>query len=339
MTWADEYRTKQAFWVALRTRATRHARTTQPPHPSHELLRQFVIQRFMARVFNANEPPWVVAGGIGMLIRVPGARATRDLDLTSTEPGRSDRHQVLDDIATHTGLSDLDPFDYTVDTAEPFTGVMNGTKLRITATIGADRAAVFAVDVAADTIPISDIERRQPNPIVPDVKGMSPLPAVPLYPLASQLADKIIGVMYRDTTGRSSNRYRDLVDLTLYAGAVDINGDDLRTALDRRAQTRNQPPPTTIDIPADWSTGYTRIATTTSLPEPLRHLDSAADTVSAWLNPLLSGELDTGYTWDHHAGAWRPPDRGPTVPGQVWVRPHTRDGRPITDHYRRRPQR
>ena len=95
----------------------------------------------------------------------------------------------------------------------------------------------------------------------------------------------------------------------------------------------------TIDIPPNWSNGYTRIATTTSLPEPLRHLDNAADTVSAWLNPLLSGELNTGYTWDHHAGAWRPPDRGPTVPGQVWVRPHTRDGRPITDHYRRRPQR
>jgi hypothetical protein len=257
----------------------------------------------MARVFNADEPPWVVAGGIGMLIRVPGARATRDLDLTATEPGRSDRHQVLDDIATHTGLSDLDPFDYTVDTAEPFTGVMNGTKLRITATIGADRAAVFAVDVASDTIPISDIERRQPNPIVPDVKGLSPLPAVPLYPLASQLADKIIGVMYRDTTGRSTNRYRDLVDLTLYAGAVDINGDDLRTALDRRAQTRNQPPPTPSTYPP---TGP--LATPASPPPP--HCPNPCATSTA--PPIPSAPGSTHYC----PGNSTPATRGTTTPAR-----------------------
>lgn len=42
--------------------------------------------------------------------------------------------------------------------------------------------------------------------------------------------------------------------------------------------------------------------------------------------------------WDHHSGAWRAADHAPTKPGHVWVRPHTRDGNPIVDHYRRRPR-
>lgn len=62
--WASsEYRSKGAFWIALRTRATRHAKTVQPVQSSQELLRQFVIQRFIARLFHEGDAPWVVAGG------------------------------------------------------------------------------------------------------------------------------------------------------------------------------------------------------------------------------------------------------------------------------------
>ncbi|MCA2338907.1 hypothetical protein JF776_26105, partial [Mycobacterium avium] len=74
MSWSNDYRSERAFWVALRTRATQQSRTDHT-HSSQELIRQFVIQRFIARLFtDTDSTPWVVAGGTGMLIRMPGAR-------------------------------------------------------------------------------------------------------------------------------------------------------------------------------------------------------------------------------------------------------------------------
>lgn len=165
---SSEYRSAASFWIALRTRANRHSKTLQPQQSGHELLRQFVIQRFVARLFHQGNSPWVVAGGIGMLIRVPGGRATRDLDLTALQPQSSDRDQVLHDIGAHTGLSDLDPFEYTIEGDEAFTGVVDGTKLRVNAVIGRDRAAVFDLDIAGEELPVSDVEFHAPPPVVPD---------------------------------------------------------------------------------------------------------------------------------------------------------------------------
>ncbi|GAB4911903.1 nucleotidyl transferase AbiEii/AbiGii toxin family protein [Mycobacterium timonense] len=337
MSWADEYTSERAFWVALRTRAARQAHTERT-QPSHELLRQFVIQRFMTRLFTPSHTSWVVAGGIGMLIRVPRARATRDLDLTTTDPHSGDRRQVLDDLAPHTGLSELDPFAFTINADEPFTGVMRGTKLRVTATIGAEQAAIFGLDVAADALRVSDIEHSRPEPVVPGIRGLSPIPAIPLFPLASQIADKIIGVAFRDDQGRSANRYRDLVDLALYAGDVDVDADQLRDALRARAAARGQPLPTHLDVPDAWETPYRRVASKTTLQPALHNATTAAEAVGAWLNPVLAGEIQAGCVWDHRSGVWRHTSEPVARPGRVWVRPHMRDGRPVTDYFRRRPR-
>lgn len=339
MSWSNDYRSERAFWVALRTRATQQSRTDHT-HSSQELIRQFVIQRFIARLFtDTDSTPWVVAGGTGMLIRMPGARATRDLDLTTLTPDLGEPHAVQQALSTATGAHDADPFIYTVDTGKPFTGAVRGTKLRITATISTDRAATFGLDVAADTILVSDIEHQQMQPAVPGMRGLPTLPSVPLFPLASQIADKVVGVMYRDDKNRSANRYRDLVDLALYAQSVDVSAAALRSALAARAATRDQPPPDRIEIPPGWEAGYARTAAPTSLPVPLRDAATAADVVNAWLQPVLSGSIAAEHIWDHSASAWRPPDHAPHRPGEVWVRPHTRDGRDIADYYRRAPRR
>lgn len=337
MSWSDEYSSERAFWVALRTRANQHAKTL-PGQRSQELLRQFVIQRFMARLFEHSNAPWVVAGGTGMLIRIPGTRATRDLDPTTTSAQSGDRAQVLTDLTPFTGMSDLDPFAYTITGDQPFTGVVRGIKLRVTATIAADEAATFGVDVAADDVPVSDIEHQHAEPAVPGMRGLAPIPAVPLFPLASQVSDKIVGVMFRDDKGRSANRYRDLVDLVLYAGAVDIPAGDLRRAMQVRAQVRNQPVPTRIDVPNDWQRGYRRVADTTTLPAQARDSDAAGEVVGAWLNPVLAGDIDDAYVWDHAAGAWHDPAQPASRAGKVWVRPHMRSGTAITDYFRRNPR-
>jgi hypothetical protein len=338
MSWTDEYTSERAFWVSLRTHAARQAKAN-PTQPSQELLRQFIIQRFIARIFQQPGAPWVVGGGTGMLIRLPGTRATQDLDLTTTQPRPGDRTQVLADIAPYTGANDLDPFAYTITGDQPFTGAVRGTKLRVTTDIGAERAATFGVDVAADEIPVSDIEHRHADPVVPGIRGLSPIPAVPLFPLASQIADKVVGVMFRDKQNRSANRYRDLADLALYAGDIDINAGELRHALRNRAQRREQPTPTHIEIPDSWQAGYRRIVRTTTLPDSLHNAKVAGEAVGAWLNPILSGNVDDEYVWDHTAGAWHDPAEPATRPGKIRVRPHMRSGAAVTDYFRRSPRR
>lgn len=336
-TWASEYRSERAFWVGLRTRATRHAPSTGTS--SQELIRRFIIERFTARMFAHDDAPWVIAGGTGMLIRAPGIRATRDLDLTTLAPAAGEPDAVQDTLTRYTGASTLDPFIFTISDAKPFTGAIRGTKLRINATISTERATTFGLDVAADTIAISDIEYQPMQPAIPDVRGLAPLPAVPLFPLASQIADKIVGVMFRDDQDRSANRYRDLVDLVLYADAVDVDAAQLTAALTARAATRNQPTPQAITIPDGWAQGYASTADRTTLPTALRDVETAGEVVNAWLAPVLSGTISTGHIWDHHAAAWRPPEQAPQIPGQVWVRAHTRNGTPIGDYYRRTPGR
>ena len=76
---ADGYRDGVALWAA----ATDRARTEAVARGANSgaLLRQFVNDRFLARVFHAPDAPWVLKGGTAVLARVDDARTTKDVDL------------------------------------------------------------------------------------------------------------------------------------------------------------------------------------------------------------------------------------------------------------------
>lgn len=338
MSWSEEYSSEVTFWHALRRQATedaKHGRVQQP-----ELLRMFVMQRFMARMFDNPTAPWIVAGGTNLLIRIPGVRSTRDIDLNTTSANYGTLDSIRADLEPTAGENPaLDPFEFVIDhTVGTFSGGLQGSSWRISATIAGQRAAVFGLDLAADdSTAVSDIERREVTPAVSGMRGLTPLPAVPLFPLESQLADKIASISFRDELGRNTNRYRDLVDLAILAGNVDVDADKLRTALQVRAASRKRPVPQSIQVPEDWALGYRKTAAVTNLPAGLLTVEAATEAVTAWLDPLLQGDVPEATVWDHHAGVWRSADDAPAKPGHVWVRPHTRDGRAVIDYYRRLP--
>ena len=68
-----------AFRASVRDRLKTEAKNTG--RPVKELQREFVLQRFLSRVFAAADSQWVLKGGTGLLIRMPGARYSQDLDL------------------------------------------------------------------------------------------------------------------------------------------------------------------------------------------------------------------------------------------------------------------
>src|SRR5664280_1707921 len=76
---ADGYRDGVALWAAATDRAKTEA--VSRGANSGALLRQFVNDRFLARVFNVPNAPWVLKGGTAVLARVADARTTKDVDL------------------------------------------------------------------------------------------------------------------------------------------------------------------------------------------------------------------------------------------------------------------
>jgi hypothetical protein len=79
MTGTGEYRDGVALWSAATSRAKTTAKETGVS--SHALLRRFVFDRFLARVFHDPSSPWVLKGGTAVLARVHDARTTKDVDL------------------------------------------------------------------------------------------------------------------------------------------------------------------------------------------------------------------------------------------------------------------
>ncbi len=73
------YRDGVALWAG----ATDRARTEAVARGANSgaLLRQFVSDRFLARVFHVPNAPWVLKGGTAVLARVADARTTKDVDL------------------------------------------------------------------------------------------------------------------------------------------------------------------------------------------------------------------------------------------------------------------
>jgi hypothetical protein len=340
MHWSEEYSSEIAFWHALRRQAS--AQTTASRIEQQETLRMFVMERFLTRMFQTATPPWIVAGGTNLLIRVPGMRGTRDIDLNTSSENYGSVQEIRADLESFSGDSPLDPFSYRIDRkVGTFTGGLQGSTWKVTATIGEQRAAVFGLDLAADdTTAPSDIEHLAVTPAISGMRGLTAPPPVPMYPLAAQIADKISSVCYRDEHGRSTGRYRDLVDLAIYAGYVDVDADKLRNALAQRGANRGRAVPERISIDEDWAAGYGKTAAVTNLPSGLLDITAATEAVAAWLDPLLRGDLPEASIWDHHSGAWRSADDAPSKPGRVWVRPHTRrdGGQPVVDYYRRSPR-
>lgn len=76
------YGTSAAFLRALNQRLRNVANATG--RPVTELRREFLTHRFLARVFSRPDSGWVLLGGAGLLVRLPGARHSRDLDLLHT---------------------------------------------------------------------------------------------------------------------------------------------------------------------------------------------------------------------------------------------------------------
>jgi len=264
--------------------------------------RQFLLQRYLARVFYDPASPWVLKGGTGLLVRLPGARHSQDIDLLHPE---AELAAAVAELRRVADIGGLDPFAFTVGEPTSMLGGVAGATVRITVSLGATVLDRFLLDLSTGRVLVAGLERHQLEPMV-EIADVAALPEVTLYPLPDQIADKVAAMVERHgPRRRASTRYRDLVDLVLIVRSCEVDAELTRAALSAQAHRRELTLPVTLSAPSPaWVVGYRDAVGDATLPAELRTLQAALTAAGRCVNALLDGTVTRG-TWDPVEQHWR----------------------------------
>lgn len=303
----EPYRSAAAFRAGVETRIKAEAAAT-PNRTVDQVRRQFLLQRFLVRVFANPDSPWVLKGGTGLIVRIPGARHSNDIDLLYAE------HEALlaNAVADLRRLAEQPTGDFLrFDITEPVIGGGQDfdhviAQLKVISYIGtAEYGGRFPIDLSLNQRAAEPVELIQPRSVV-ELPGSEPLPQFVLYPLAEQVADKLCAMYgnYGRDRDQPSSRYRDLVDLAIIVTNQELDAARTAEALRDEAKRRDLELPTQLTAPsADWESGYRQVASGTLLPPELQSLNTALATVAGCFEPLLVGTRAEG-TWRPHRLSW-----------------------------------
>lgn len=81
---------------AMSAAAKEQARNN-PSLDAHTLMRLAYFDRFLSRIFAAEDNRWVLKGGTALLARIPEARSTTDIDLLA-RPTQISPHEAADEL-------------------------------------------------------------------------------------------------------------------------------------------------------------------------------------------------------------------------------------------------
>ena len=297
-----KYRTPEAFRAAFDVRAKREA--TVSGRPLQRVLNVYLMQRFLARAIDALGDRVTVKGGMALELRLERARTTRDVDLRLE--GHRDHHvDVLRRRVQQAGEPDWLTYQLAENADDPGIDgdgvVYEGVRFRAQAFLAAKKyGASFGVDIAIGDPMIGPREHRS-GPNLLDIVG-APDVAVPLYPLATHLAEKLHA--YTLPRARPNGRLKDLVDVALIASELVVDGGTLRTAIDTTFSfRRSHALPFTLPLPpAEWTARYARDRDEQGLAWP--SIDEVHAEAARFLEPVLRGPSGA---WDPAARAWAPP--------------------------------
>lgn len=263
------------------------------------------MSRFLARIFDADPHGWVLKGGVGMMVRLPHARYSHDIDLLVAD----DSVDPIDDLRRVARDHHLDHFRFELSRPRPISGD-KGTTVTVSAYLGGRRFDTFSIDLVTSRRPlIGDIERH-PLPRLIDTDDFPPEGPVQLYPLADQIADKLCALY--ETFGPTrlpSGRFRDLVDLLLISEYLPIDLAPTVAAVERERDLRgiSDMPDTLIPPGPAWTTQWTATATSSPLTPEHYDLDTALGDAGRCYNRILQSlpSADTSAIWEHHTFQWR----------------------------------
>ena len=269
--------------------------------PTDELLRSYVLERFLWRVASSPYRDQLILKG-GMLMAILAERRpTADVDMLARGmPNELENvSNMLSEIVQMLGSDGVvyrhDQMKVrTIRDADTYPGV------RISVPAQIDRAkALLRVDINVGD-PVT------PGPVVVEYPGLlGEHFDVVGYPVETVLAEKVVTMLDR---GELTTRERDFSDVYQISAGRDVDGGTLTAAIDATIAYRGsdrQLLRTAVGNLADhrqanWST-YIATAGIEGLV-PAR-FDDAIDAVADFVDPVLAGDVEDG-TWDARARRW-----------------------------------
>jgi hypothetical protein len=252
---------RQALEARLRTVAEQRGVQIQG------LRLKVAIERLLARLFSAANPPWLLKGGYSMELRFrPKARTTRDVDLTvgdSVAPEQlkqklEEVHEALQ-TAAEQKLDDFFEFLIAPARSEIQAAPGGGGVFSVVASMDGRDFARFHLDVGFGDSVIGGVETLQGDNLL-DFAGIPPARAVAI-PKSQQFAEKIHAYSY-SWTDRENNRSKDLVDLVVLIERGNLDPKAVQQALVETFQRRKRHPLPAIlqPPPASWAKEFPSMA-------------------------------------------------------------------------------
>lgn len=295
------YKDGNALWAAVTARARTEAQDTGAT--AGALLRRFIVDRFLARVFEPPGNEWVLKGGNAVLTRVHDARTTKDIDLLA------ELHDVDAAIARLREAVEIDlgdHFRFVITGISAASGGamqpgVQGHKLSIEAYCGVKRREHFSVDIVTGSLMTAEPDVQTRPGLVPAV----PPTRVRLYPVVDHIADKLCATQstYGTAGDQPSSRVRDLVDLVVFARTQRIDGTELIEAITSEWVHRGLADAPHFAPPAHWDRLYPAEARRVPACGDTLTLALATDLVSALLGPAFDRSA-AARQWEPATGSW-----------------------------------
>ncbi len=254
-----KYATGAALRIALEERLKRTAR--EEGIDLQRLRRQVAFDRFLARLFHAPNPNWVLKGGYAMELRFQTARATKDLDFTVRALPANATDMILTELQD-VGANDLEDY-FSFRVAEAVMDLdgapYGGSRYPVECILGGRTFVKFHLDVGVGDIVVDPPEQA----VVRDWLGFAgiPVPTVPMIQREQQFAEKLHA--YTLPRGAAPNsRVRDLVDMVLLVQSQTMELGRVAEALEATFGRRDtHPVPDTLNPPPeDWDEPFARLA-------------------------------------------------------------------------------
>jgi hypothetical protein len=307
MTEPLRYATGRDLLAAVKARAA--DQTRRQGVPIQQVIRQFVYDRLLARLFHDPSAPWVLKGGNALMTREPdSARASLDLDLAARR-AQQRLDSLLHDLEDAAALDIGDHFRFVIVGRREHQGDTQpnvvGYQLTIDAYCGIKKVVTVTIDLVTGTLITGTPEGVARSTLAID--GLDPV-VVTVYPMCDHIADKVCATAEtHGPLGRASSRVRDLVDLVVIAVTQTVDADGLSRAIRLEWRHRGLPGTPAFDPPRDWAAGYAGLARRTPGCANFMTFEDAVHFVGKdFLGSVLAGQAG-GQTWDPTGGIWSGP--------------------------------
>lgn len=296
------YKTPAALEMAMRAAARKS------PQDTSKAIAGFYFHRLLCRVFSEEEPCFVLKGGLSTLARIPSARSTRDIDLTTSKFTIDEAVEELKRLAA------IDLGDFLTYRFEKITPTRvedeyrEGRKVSFTPILGGSEKQCISIDLVTTSASCGKPDIITPSDRL-DINGLEVCDYA-VYPIVGTMSDKMCAIL-ETHDGRCSSRVKDLVDLAVYLTTTAFSSDALADAITMECALRKLGSPDFFSVPDAWHStefkaAHAKLVRETVLPSEFEEMDNTEALAKSCFDPILANTLERDASWNCKTREWNP---------------------------------